>query len=103
MKKFGLALGLILMLTCWDWQGYYGFGTSQALGQPPPYYNYPSYCDPNYYYNCYSAPYVDPNAQYFLYYVVPRLGEELEERQEFERHEHFEHREHEGRGHYERR
>ncbi len=102
MKKFVLSLGLTLMLTGWGWPGYSNFGASQALAQPPGYYD-PYYCDPNYYYNCYSAPYVDPNAQYFLYYVLPRAGEELEEHQERERHERREHREHEGREHYERR
>ena len=104
MKKVVLSLGLSLILTCWGWQGYSGFGASPAFGQPPPpgYYD-PYYCDPNYYYNCYSAPYVDPNAQYFLYYLIPQIGEELQEQQERERHERYEHRGHEGREYYDRR
>lgn len=94
MKKFVLSLGLTLILLGGGGLGYHGFGPSRAGAQPPPPYYYdPYYCDPNYYYNCYSAPYVDPNAQYFLYYVVPRIGEELEERHE--RREHFEHKGHE--------
>lgn len=101
MKKFVLTLGLILILTCWGWQGYSGFGAAPAAAQG--YYD-PYYCDPNYYYNCYSTPYVDPNAQYFLYYVLPRIGGELEERRErerYERHERRDHRRHGGRDYYE--
>ncbi len=99
MKKFVLALGLALMLI-WGWPGYSGFGAAPAHGQPPGYYYDPYYCDPNYYTNCYSAPYVDPNAQYFLYYTLPRFGEELEE--QHERHEYYEHRGHEGHERHER-
>ncbi len=100
MKKFMLALGLILVLVCWGWQGYNGVGTAPAVGQPPLGY----YCDP-YYYNCtydnyYSAPYADPATQFF-YYTVPLIGgaiirgHEREEFREHQRHERREFREHE--------
>jgi hypothetical protein len=94
MKKFMLALGLILLLVCLGWPGNNGFGTAPAIGQPPPPPGY--YCDP-YYYNCnydnyYSAPYTDPTTQFF-YYTIPQIGGEI-----FEEHEHHEYREHEGRG-----
>ena len=32
MKKFMLALGLILMLVCWGWPGDNGVGTAPAIG-----------------------------------------------------------------------
>ncbi len=100
MKKFVLSLGLTLMLLSWGWPQYPRFGVSPAQGQPPPppyYYNQPYYCDPNFYDQCYSAPYVDPNAENYFYYLVPQIGGELEEHREreHERREYYEHREHE--------
>ncbi len=72
MKKFMLALGLILILVCCGWQGYQGFGPAPAMGEHPRgYYS----CDPYYntctYYNYYTAPYTDPLTQFF-YYTVPQ-------------------------------
>jgi len=80
MKKLWLTLGLTLMLMTGGGQGYHGFGTSPACGQPPLYvpppYNNPYYYPPpSNYYNYYSAPYGDPLSQ-FLYYVAPQIGGE---------------------------
>lgn len=106
MKKFWLSLGLTLVLVGWGWEGSHGLGTRPVHGQPPPYYGEPSYCDPNYYTNCYSAPYVDPNAQFFLYWAIPQIeGQILEHRgyeQGREGHERYEHRGHEGHEGHER-
>ncbi|MFA5261984.1 MAG: hypothetical protein WC450_12225 [Candidatus Omnitrophota bacterium] len=99
MKKLWLTLGLTLMLMAGGGQGYQGFGTSPACGQPPPYYVPPPYNNPYYYpppsnyYNYYSAPYSDPLSQ-FLYYVAPQIGREGGE---------YEEREHRGREGYEYR
>ncbi|MFA5183545.1 MAG: hypothetical protein WC405_19730 [Syntrophales bacterium] len=87
MKKLGLTLGLILMLTAWGGQGYQGFRSGPAYGQPAPYgpqpYYNPYYYPPPYnYYNYYSAPYADPLSQ-FLYYVAPQISGEGE-REEWE-------------------
>jgi hypothetical protein len=102
MKKLCLTLGLALMLTAWGGQGYQGFGTGPACGQPPPYvpppYNNPYYYPPpSNYYNYYSAPYADPLSQ-FLYYVAPQIGGEWEEREEGEYNRGREGYEHRARG-----
>ena len=57
MKKFGLSLGLTLILVCWAGGGFYGFGTCPAFGQ--------SY---------YSAPYANPLSQ-FLYFLAPHQNQ----------------------------
>lgn len=58
MKRVWITLGLTLMLMAGGGQGYYGFGTSPACGQPPPYVPPP-------YYNPYYYP---PPANYYNYY-----------------------------------
>jgi len=75
MKKFWLSLGLALMLACWCGEGYYGFGTRAAFGQPH-YYSRGLSCNPSdpYCYNdYYSAPYADPDSQR-LFYGAPPVG-----------------------------
>ncbi|MCL4503118.1 MAG: hypothetical protein M1438_14895 [Deltaproteobacteria bacterium] len=105
MKKYLLALGLVLMLVCWGWQGDLGVGTAPAIAQPPP---PPGYCDP-YYYNCtynnyYTAPYTDPATQFSII-PSPQIGGALiYERgrhgpREYRRHERRERWEHGG-GHH---
>ena len=92
MKKFMLSIGLALTLGL-GWQGYGGFATAPAFGQPPP--PPPGYCDP-YYYQCYySQPYADPLSQFF-YYVVPEIGEKVG-RREYRKPERHERRGNEGR------
>lgn len=100
MKKFCLILGLLLLSVALGGPGYHGLETCPALGQyyypPPPPYLSCNPSDPYCYYDYYSAPYTDPSSQFF-YYVVPKIGEELEERHEFRErgrgHERREHRE----------
>ena len=106
MKKLWLTLSLTIILMAGGGQGYHGFGTGPAFGQPPqyapPYYN-PYYYPPPYnYYNYYSAPYTDPLSQFF-YYVVPQV-EGQEEREEWE-HRGREYYQHQWHGHegFERR
>ena len=106
MKIVWLILALTLVLVTWGGQGYHGFETCTAWGQPSPYppppYNNPYYYPPPYnYYNYYSAPYADPLSQ-FLYYVAPQLGEEEREQWEHRGREYYERREH-GREGFERR
>ena len=83
MKKFWLSLGLTLMLACWCGAGYYGFGTRAAFGQDT-YWSYLS-CnpsDPYCYREYYSAPYADPDVQ-FYYYVAPPVYERRETNREY--------------------
>lgn len=71
MKIFWLSLGLTLILVCWCGEGYYGFGTRAALGQP--YYSRGLSCnpsDPSCYNDYHAAPYADPLSQ-LLYYIAP--------------------------------
>jgi hypothetical protein len=84
MKKFWLSLGLALMLACWCGEGYYGFGTRAAFGETY-YYSRGLSCDPRdpYCYNeYYSAPYADPDSQ-FYYYVAPPVYERQETNREY--------------------
>ncbi len=89
MKKFWLILGLTLIVVAWGSIGGRGAGTSPAMAQyyapyTSPYYSPYLSCnpsDPYCYYDYYSAPYSNPYSQFF-YYVVPKVGEELEERRE---------------------
>ena len=81
MKKFCLFLGLTVMLMCWCVGGNYGLGTRAAFGQTTYYLT----CNPNEPY-CYreyhSAPYADPDVQ-FYYYVAPPVFEIQETDREY--------------------
>ena len=79
MKKFWLTIGLTLMLTCWCGVGYYGFGTCPAFGQT--YYLTCNPNDPDCYREYHSAPYADPDTQFF-YYVAPPVYERQETNRE---------------------
>lgn len=75
MKKFWLCLGLALIMACWCGEGYQGFGTCPAFGQPYDSGNLscnPS--DPYCYNDYYAAPSADPLSQ-LLYYVAPPVVE----------------------------
>ena len=89
MKKFWLCLGIALIMVCWCGEGYLGFGTCPAFGQP--YYSDNLSCnpsDPSCYNDYYAAPTADPLSQ-LLYYVAPPVVVEqgYEPRRGYERHD----------------